>query len=221
MGGSSSAGRLRGCPGAVSRSAWPASSPAADQTVSPSGRCPTTDRRVPHRPAVPALPVATSSRPSSGRTRPSVERSRSGSRGPVWPSSRRSRPGTLGSSATTRSRGDWVRRSWHSAGTRYALWTALGSAYAPPVPTGGAEHRAFLEQVITTVRLMGQESFMAAYLGYLAQLHAAVGEVPRGLELVGEALGGGETGEYPPARAAPPASVLLAAGEDPTGRSPT
>ena len=54
----------------------------------------------------------------------------------------------------------------------YALWTALGSAYAPPVPTGGAEHRAFLEQVITTVRLMGQESFMAAYLGYLAELHA-------------------------------------------------
>ncbi len=70
----------------------------------------------------------------------------------------------------------------------YALWTALGSAYAPPVPTGGAEHRAFLEQVITTVRLMGQESFMAAYLGYLAELHAAAGEVPRALECVGEAL---------------------------------
>ena len=70
----------------------------------------------------------------------------------------------------------------------YALWTALGSAYAPPVPTGGAEHRAFLEQVITTVRLMGQESFMASYLGYLAELHAAAGEVPRALECVGEAL---------------------------------
>ena len=72
-------------------------------------------------------------------------------------------------------------------GHGYALWTALGSAYAPPVPTGGAEHRAFLEQVITTVRLMGQESFTAAYLGYLAELHADVGEVTRALECVGEA----------------------------------
>ena len=56
------------------------------------------------------------------------------------------------------------------------------------MPTGGAEHRAFLEQVITTVRLMGQESFAAAYLGYLAELHAGAGEVPRALECVGEAL---------------------------------
>ncbi|HEU5242137.1 MAG TPA: adenylate/guanylate cyclase domain-containing protein, partial [Ornithinibacter sp.] len=78
----------------------------------------------------------------------------------------------------------------------YALWTALGSAYAPPVPTGGAEHRAFLEQVIGQVRLMGQESFMAAYLGYLAELHAGAGEVRRALECVSEALQVvGKTGE--------------------------
>jgi class 3 adenylate cyclase/tetratricopeptide (TPR) repeat protein len=79
----------------------------------------------------------------------------------------------------------------------YVLWTALGSAYAPPVALGGAEHRAFLEQVIATLRLMGQESFAAAYLGHLARLHAAVGEADRSLELVGEALEAVErTGEY-------------------------
>jgi class 3 adenylate cyclase/tetratricopeptide (TPR) repeat protein len=100
----------------------------------------------------------------------------------------------------------------------YALWTALGSAYAPPVPTGGAEHRAFLEQVITTVRLMGQESFMAAYLGYLAELHAGADEVPRALECVGEALQVVEkTGEvlHLPELLRHRARYSMAAGEDP------
>jgi hypothetical protein len=100
----------------------------------------------------------------------------------------------------------------------YALWTALGSAYAPPVPTGGAEHRAFLEQVITTVRLMGQESFMAAYLGYLAELHAGADEVPRALECVGEALQVvEETGEvlHLPELLRHRARYSMAAGEDP------
>ncbi|HZB68680.1 MAG TPA: adenylate/guanylate cyclase domain-containing protein [Ornithinibacter sp.] len=99
----------------------------------------------------------------------------------------------------------------------YALWTALGSAYAPPEPTGGAEHRAFLEQVITTVRLMGQESFMAAYLGYLAELHAGAGDVPRALEYVGEALQVVEkTGEdlHLPELLRHRARYSLAAGQD-------
>ena len=95
---------------------------------------------------------------------------------------------------------------------------ALGSAYAPPVPTGGAEHRAFLEQVIATLRLMGQESFMAAYLGYLAEMHAAAGEVARALECVDEALQVVEkTGEYLhlPELLRHRARYTLAAGEDP------
>jgi tetratricopeptide (TPR) repeat protein len=99
----------------------------------------------------------------------------------------------------------------------YALWSALGSAYAPPVPTGGAEHRAFLEQVISTVRLMGQESFMAAYLGYLAELYAGAGEVRRALECVSEALQVvGKTGEelHLPELLRYRARYTLAAGED-------
>jgi hypothetical protein len=79
----------------------------------------------------------------------------------------------------------------------YALWTALGSAYTPPAEPGGPEHREFLAQIIAALRLMGQESFAAANLGYLAQLHAAAGEAAQALELVGEALEVVETtGEY-------------------------
>jgi class 3 adenylate cyclase/tetratricopeptide (TPR) repeat protein len=79
----------------------------------------------------------------------------------------------------------------------YALWTTLGSAYTPAGTPGGTEHREFLRQVIATLRLMGQGSFAAASLGYLAQLHAAVGELDLALELVGDALDSVEkTGEY-------------------------
>ena len=79
----------------------------------------------------------------------------------------------------------------------FAIWTALGSAYAPPTPLGVPEHRAFLEQIIGALRQMGQEAFVAAYLGYLAELHATAGEVPRALELLDEALQVVETtGEY-------------------------
>lgn len=70
----------------------------------------------------------------------------------------------------------------------YALWTTLGAVFAPPAALGGAEQRAFLGQAIATLRLMGQESFSADYLGHLAELHAEVGEAGRALELVGEAL---------------------------------
>jgi hypothetical protein len=69
----------------------------------------------------------------------------------------------------------------------YALWTTLGAVFAPPAALGGTEQRAYLGQVIATLRLMGQESFSADYLGHLAQLHAEVGEAGRALELVGEA----------------------------------
>lgn len=75
----------------------------------------------------------------------------------------------------------------------YALWTTLGSAYTPAGTPGGTEHREFLRQVIATLRLMGQEFFAAASLSYLAELHAAVGEVDVALELVGEALDAVET----------------------------
>ena len=41
---------------------------------------------------------------------------------------------------------------------------------------------------MATLRLMGQEAFAASNLGYLAQLHAAAGEIDRAQEVVAEAL---------------------------------
>lgn len=79
----------------------------------------------------------------------------------------------------------------------YAFWSTVGSAYASTDPPGGEEHRAFLEQVITTLRLMGQESFAAAHLGYLAHLNAASGDLDRAQELMVDALESAhKTGEY-------------------------
>lgn len=79
----------------------------------------------------------------------------------------------------------------------YTFWSTVGSAYAATDPPGGEAHRTFLEQVIGTLRLMGQESFAAAHLGYLAQLHAAAGDAERALALVDEALESvHKTGEY-------------------------
>ena len=79
----------------------------------------------------------------------------------------------------------------------YTFWATVGSAYAATEPPGGEAHRAYLEQVIATLRLMGQESFAAAHLGYLAQLHAAAGHPNRAMELVDEALESvHKTGEY-------------------------
>jgi hypothetical protein len=79
----------------------------------------------------------------------------------------------------------------------YTFWEAIGSAYAATDPPGGEAHRAFLQQVIATLRLMGQESFAAAHLGYLAHLHAGAGDLDRALELVDEALESvHKTGEY-------------------------
>ncbi|SES15890.1 AAA ATPase domain-containing protein [Pedococcus cremeus] len=79
----------------------------------------------------------------------------------------------------------------------YTFWATIGSAYAATDPPGGEAHRAFLEQVIATLRLMGQESFAAAHLGYLAQLHAEAGDPDRAVQLVDEAIESvHKTGEY-------------------------
>ncbi|HEU5143587.1 MAG TPA: adenylate/guanylate cyclase domain-containing protein [Dermatophilaceae bacterium] len=97
----------------------------------------------------------------------------------------------------------WLRRisgddeaSWQLGGEvvaigqehGYAFWTILGSAYALSGPPGSETHRAFLEQTLATLRLIGQESFRAAGLVYLGQLHASAGEIERALELASEAV---------------------------------
>jgi tetratricopeptide (TPR) repeat protein len=70
----------------------------------------------------------------------------------------------------------------------YVFWTTLGSAYIAKDPPGGEAHREFLQQTVATLRMMGQEAFVASNLGYLAQLHAAAGEIERALDTVAEAL---------------------------------
>jgi class 3 adenylate cyclase/tetratricopeptide (TPR) repeat protein len=70
----------------------------------------------------------------------------------------------------------------------YVFWTTLGSTYIVTGTPGGEQHREFLQESVATLRLMGQEAFAASNLGYLAQLHAAAGEIDRAQDLVAEAL---------------------------------
>lgn len=70
----------------------------------------------------------------------------------------------------------------------YVFWSTLGSAYTVSGQPGSHEHRELLRQTMAALRLMGQESFSAVHLAYLAQLHAATGEVDRARELVEEAI---------------------------------
>jgi hypothetical protein len=63
-----------------------------------------------------------------------------------------------------------------------------GAAYATTGAPGSAEHRAALRQTIAALHAMGQESFSAAHLAYLAQLQAAAGERDAAEALVAEAM---------------------------------
>ena len=70
----------------------------------------------------------------------------------------------------------------------YALWTVLGAAYTTTGSPGSPEHRAALQQTIAALHVMGQESFSAAHLAYLAGLRAAAGELESSEALVSEAV---------------------------------
>jgi class 3 adenylate cyclase/tetratricopeptide (TPR) repeat protein len=70
----------------------------------------------------------------------------------------------------------------------YAYWISLGSAYLAADAPGHGADRAFLEQAIETLRLMGHEAFVASALAYLAELSAQAGDVQRAEELVDEGL---------------------------------
>ncbi|WP_448623653.1 ATP-binding protein [Geodermatophilus sp. URMC 64] len=69
-----------------------------------------------------------------------------------------------------------------------AFWSTLGDAYVSVGTPGSEEDRAHLEHAIATLRLMGQESFAAANLAYLARLEADAGEVDRADEHLAEAF---------------------------------
>ena len=79
----------------------------------------------------------------------------------------------------------------------YAYWVMLGSAYvATPIP-GGDPDRDFLEQTVSTLRLMGHEAFLGSMLGHLARLHAHAGDLDRASEVIDEAVEAvHKSGEY-------------------------
>jgi class 3 adenylate cyclase len=79
----------------------------------------------------------------------------------------------------------------------YVFWTTLGSIYIAMDPPRGEAHREFLHQTLAALRLMGQDAFAGANLGYLAQLHAGAGELNRAQDLVAEAFDAvHKSGEY-------------------------
>jgi len=76
-------------------------------------------------------------------------------------------------------------------------WMTLGCVYLAAPQPGGEPDRAFVEQTIATLRLMGHEAFAASHLIYLARLDAATGDVDRAAEHIASALAAvREAGEY-------------------------
>ncbi len=91
-----------------------------------------------------------------------------------------------GDHAAARDLGFRVMAIGHEYG--YAYWVTLGSSYATTTEPDAAPDPAFLEQVIATLRLMGQQAFVPSYLARLAELYAEDGELDRALDLTREAL---------------------------------
>lgn len=79
----------------------------------------------------------------------------------------------------------------------YAYWMMLGSAYVAATDAGATPDRAFLEQTVATLRLMGHEAFLASVLAYEARLNARAGDLDRARELIDDAIEVvHKTGEY-------------------------
>ncbi|MEX0863251.1 MAG: AAA family ATPase [Acidimicrobiia bacterium] len=70
----------------------------------------------------------------------------------------------------------------------YAYWMMLGSAYVTTAEPGGQPDRAFLDQTVATLRLMGQEAFAASNLAYLSQLDAEAGDADQAYQVTEQAL---------------------------------
>ncbi len=70
----------------------------------------------------------------------------------------------------------------------YAYWMMLGSSYVMTGRHGGEPDREFLEQTTATLRMMGQEAFVASNLSHLAHLNAEAGDLDRAGAVVEEAL---------------------------------
>ncbi len=70
----------------------------------------------------------------------------------------------------------------------YAYWMLMGSSYVGTATPGTEPERAFLEQNVATLRMMGQEGFAASHLALLAQMAADDGDLDRAADLVADAL---------------------------------
>lgn len=79
----------------------------------------------------------------------------------------------------------------------YAYWMLMGSSYLGTATPGAEPERAFLEQNVATMRMMGQEAFSASHLALLSRMAADDGDLDRAADLVADALDViHKTGEY-------------------------
>jgi len=79
----------------------------------------------------------------------------------------------------------------------YAYWMLMGSSYLGTATPGAAPERAFLEQNVATLRMMGHHAFSASHLALLARMAAEDGDLDRAADLAVEALEViHKTGEY-------------------------
>jgi len=70
----------------------------------------------------------------------------------------------------------------------YAFWTAYGATWAATDIPSHPPDRAFLEQNLAALQLMGQQAFRACHLAFLARLDADAGDPDRADEHLAEAF---------------------------------
>ena len=70
----------------------------------------------------------------------------------------------------------------------YVYWVTLGSSYLTTQEPSGQPDPSFLAEVISALRLMGQEAFAASNLAYMAELEADAGNTEKALEFIEEAI---------------------------------
>jgi class 3 adenylate cyclase/tetratricopeptide (TPR) repeat protein len=70
----------------------------------------------------------------------------------------------------------------------YAYWTLLGSSYFAAATPDGEPDPQFLEEVVGTLRAMGQQAFAPSNLAYLAHLYEQAGELDKAAGMVDDAM---------------------------------
>ena len=70
----------------------------------------------------------------------------------------------------------------------YAYWMLMGSSYVGTATPGGDPERAYLEQNVATLRMMGQEGFAASHLALLSRMAADEGDLDRAADLISDAF---------------------------------